>query len=222
MTKYNPRTNAEGYPDPTPYEAERHIRAQITGKQARVAGNYFENMISASCEYYRDRGIAKIEKTPEPMKPLGAKNRKGQFLACYTKQAQPDYGGTLKGGQSIYFEAKHTDDDRIYYPGISGLEGYHTLHTEAKEAGGVFSFELAGTFDPVTFVNNLHWLKLAVSLGAVESLVELPSKMSHAELSPAEQLAAGIKPGLIRMAVGIEDSADLIEDIHQALKQARK
>lgn len=112
--------------------------------------------------------------------------------------------------------------DRIYYPGISGLEGYHTLHTEAKEAGGVFSFELAGTFDPVTFVNNLHWFKLAVSLGAVESLVELPSKMSHAELSPAEQLAAGIKPGLIRMAVGIEDSADLIEDIHQALKQARK
>lgn len=107
VTKYNPRTNAEGYADPTPYEAERHMRAQITGKQARAAGNYFENMISASCEYYRDRGIAKIEKTPEPMKPLGAKNRKGQFLACYTKQAQPDYGGTLKGGQSIYFEAKH-------------------------------------------------------------------------------------------------------------------
>ena len=74
MTKYNPRTNAEGYPDPTPYEAERHIRAQITGKQARVAGNYFENMISASCEYYRDRGIAKIEKTPEPMKQFAQNN----------------------------------------------------------------------------------------------------------------------------------------------------
>lgn len=132
MTKYNPRTNAEGYPDPTPYEAERHIRAQITGKQARVAGNYFENMISASCEYYRDRGLAKIEKTPEPMKPLGAKNRKGQFLACYTKQAQPDYGGTLKGGQSIYFEAKHTDDDRIEQRRLTqeqqdDLEAHHKL-----------------------------------------------------------------------------------------------
>jgi recombination protein U len=51
VTKYNPRTNAEGYADPTPYEAERHMRAQITGKQARAAGNYFENMISASCDY---------------------------------------------------------------------------------------------------------------------------------------------------------------------------
>lgn len=96
MTKYDPRKNAEGYNDPTPYAAEKHMMAQIRGKQARVAGGYFENIISASCDYYLSRGLAKIEKTPEPMKPLGAKNRKGQFLACYTKQAQPDYGGTLK------------------------------------------------------------------------------------------------------------------------------
>lgn len=67
------------------------MMAQIRGKQARVAGGYFENIISASCDYYLSRGLAKIEKTPEPMKPLGTKNRKGQFLACYTKQAQPDY-----------------------------------------------------------------------------------------------------------------------------------
>ena len=113
MTKYDPRKNAEGYNDPTHYAAEKHMMAQIRGKQARVAGGYFENIISASCDYYLSRGLAKIEKTPEPMKPLGAKNRKGQFLACYTKQAQPDYGGTLKGGRSIYFEAKHTDDERI-------------------------------------------------------------------------------------------------------------
>ena len=89
MTKYDPRKNAEGYNDPTPYAAEKHMMAQIRGKQARVAGGYFENIISASCDYYLSRGLAKIEKTPEPMKPLGAKNRKGQFLACYTKQAQP-------------------------------------------------------------------------------------------------------------------------------------
>lgn len=64
-----------------------------------LAGSYFEAMISGSCDYYLDRGLAKIEKTPEPMKPLGPKNYKGQFLACYTKQAQPDYKGTLKGGR---------------------------------------------------------------------------------------------------------------------------
>ena len=128
----NPKKNAEGYNDPTPYEAEKHIRAQIRGQRARAAGNYFEAMISGSCDYYRVRGLAKIEKTPEPMKPLGPKNRKGQFLACYTKQAQPDYGGTLKGGRSVYFEAKHTDDDRIEFNRLSkehrdDLEHHHKL-----------------------------------------------------------------------------------------------
>ena len=128
----NPKKNAEGYNDPTPYEAEKHIRAQIRGQRARAAGNYFEAMISGSCDYYRDRGLAKIEKTPEPMKPLGPKNRKGQFLACYTKQAQPDYGGTLKGGRSVYFEAKHTDDDRIEFNRLTkeqrdDLEHHHKL-----------------------------------------------------------------------------------------------
>ena len=128
----NPRKNAEGYPDPTPYEAEKRIRAQLRGKQARAAGGHFENMISASCAYYLSRGLAKIEKTPEPMKPLGAKNRQGKFMACYTKQAQPDYGGTLKGGRSIYFEAKHTDDDRIEQRRLTkeqcdDLEAHHKL-----------------------------------------------------------------------------------------------
>lgn len=59
-------------------------------------------------------------------------------------------------------------------------------------------------------------------MGAVESLVELPSKMSHAELSEEEQLAAGIKPGLIRMSVGIEDFHDQIADIQQAIAKSRK
>ena len=63
MTKYDPRKNAEGYNDPTPYAAEKHMMAQIRGKQARVAGGYFENIISASCDYYLSRGLAKIEKT---------------------------------------------------------------------------------------------------------------------------------------------------------------
>lgn len=130
--RYDPRKNAEGYHDPTPYEAERRMKAQIAGRRSKVAGEHFENMISAACDYYRDRGLAKIEKTPEPMKPLGAKNRKGQFLACYTKQAQPDYGGTLKGGRSIYFEAKHTDDDRIEQRRLTqeqsdDLEAHHRL-----------------------------------------------------------------------------------------------
>lgn len=111
--------------------------------------------------------------------------------------------------------------ETIYYPGIEGQEGYQELRKEARGAGGVFSFELAPQVDPVKFVNHLHLFKLAVSLGAVESLVELPSKMSHAELSAEEQLAAGIKPGLIRVSVGIEDYHDQIADIQQAIAKSR-
>lgn len=129
---YNPARESGGYSSPPQDAAEKHMRAQLAGRMSRAAGEHFERMISASCNYYRERGLAKIEKTPEPMKPLGGKNQKGQFLACYTKQAQPDYGGTLKGGRSIYFEAKHTDGDRIEWSRLTqeqrdDLEDHYSL-----------------------------------------------------------------------------------------------
>ena len=123
----------------------------------------------------------------------------------------------------IEFLKKQAGIAKIYYPGDPDLAGYDDLRKEAKGAGGVFSCELdKEIYDPVVFVNSLNLFSLAVSLGAVESLVELPSKMSHAELSEEEQLTAGIKPGLIRFAVGIEDAADLIADIDQALAKAKR
>lgn len=88
---------------------------------------------------------------------------------------------------------------------------------EYRAGGGVLSFELVPGVDAAAVVNRLHLFTRAVSLGAVESLVELPSQMSHAELTPAEQAAAGISPGLIRLAVGIEAASDLIADLQQAL-----
>lgn len=133
MNRYDQTKNSEGYRDPTPYEAlQKQARNQIKGKQSRIAGEHFENMISAACSYYKDRGLAHIEKTPEPMKPLRAPNRQGQFLACFTKAAQPDYKGTLKGGRAVVFEAKHTDDEkierrRLTQEQLDGLEAHHRL-----------------------------------------------------------------------------------------------
>lgn len=128
-----PKKNAEGYNDPTPYEAmQRAARASINGKRSRVAGEAFERYIQAACDWYRENGAADIEKTPEPMKPLRPPNSKGQFLACFTKQAQPDFSGTLNGGRAIKFEAKHTDDDRIQRSRLSDeqmgeLERHHRM-----------------------------------------------------------------------------------------------
>lgn len=194
VTKYDPRKNAEGYNDPTPYAAEKHMMAQIRGKQARVAGGYFENIISASCDYYLSRGLAKIEKTPEPMKPLGAKNRKGQFLACYTKQAQPDYGGTLKGGRSIYFEAKHTDDERIEQRRLTqeqqdDLEAHHKL--------GAIAFVLVSV--SLTDFYRVPW-------PVWRDMAEIYGRkyMTHAELSRYEVPATA---GFIKFLHGIESEA---------------
>lgn len=89
-------------------------RASIQGKRNRALGLKFEEIVDAACEYYKSSGIAYIEKTPEPMKVLGVINRKmGHFKACFAKAAQPDYKGTVAGGRSVVFEAKHTESDRI-------------------------------------------------------------------------------------------------------------
>ncbi len=200
----NPKKNAEGYNDPTPYEAEKHIRAQIRGKQARLAGSYFEAMISGSCDYYLDRGLAKIEKTPEPMKPLGPKNYKGQFLACYTKQAQPDYKGTLKGGWAVVFEAKHTDDDRIEFNRLTkeqrdDLEHHHKLGavafvlvsmslTECFRVPWPVWRDMAATYGRKYMTRDeLKPYKVPVVAGFVKFLDKLPPEaITVKDLSPEE------------------------------------
>lgn len=120
----------------------------------------------------------------------------------------------------IHFLEKRPEVTKIYYPGIKGTKDYLIASHELKGFGGVLSFELGEKVDAVAFVNHLQLIRLAVSLGAVESLAELPYEMSHAELPPAERLKAGISPKLIRLAVGIEDSEDLIADLKQALEFA--
>lgn len=112
---YIPGKNAEGYTDTTASTAIANIERSRKGLQSRRAGEHFEQMIEASLIWYEQKGVACVEKTPEPMKPLRPPNRQGQFLACYVKAAQPDFKGTITGGRSVVFEAKHTDGDRIEY-----------------------------------------------------------------------------------------------------------
>lgn len=99
-------------------ELPEHLKnndPRIKGLISKRAGEIFEQIIEASLIWYEGQKLACIEKTPEPMKPLRPPNRQGQFLACYTKAGQPDFKGTLAGGRSVVFEAKHTDSDRIKY-----------------------------------------------------------------------------------------------------------
>lgn len=87
-------------------------RRQYIGMMSQAAGKNWEAIIEESCTYYRDRGIADIEKTPEPMKVLRDLGN-GRFIACFVKSAQADYKGFMHGGRAVNFEAKHTDADKL-------------------------------------------------------------------------------------------------------------
>ena len=139
-----PGKNSEGYRDPTAATALANIQRSQRGRQNRIMGDHFENLIAASLRWYEDKGVACIEKTPEPMKPLRAPNRQGQFLACYVKAGQPDFKGTLTGGRSVVFEAKHTDGDRIEYNRLTDeqVEKLSTHHKLGAAAFVLVSFGL--------------------------------------------------------------------------------
>ena len=92
-------------------------KRQLLGKIARQKGQYFEQRLDSTFDYYRERGYAEIEKTPEPMKVIKPEGN-GRFLACYTKKAQVDYKGTIKGGRTVLFEAKFTATDRLAQAGF--------------------------------------------------------------------------------------------------------
>ena len=84
--------------------------------------------------------------------------------------------------------------------------------------GGMLSFELAGGFEAAKqVVESTKFFQLAVSLGAVESLIEQPASMSHASYDAADRAAHGIEDGLVRLSVGLEDYDDLRADLEAAL-----
>ena len=84
--------------------------------------------------------------------------------------------------------------------------------------GGMLSFELKGDYQSAKrTAESTHLFQLAVSLGAVESLIEQPASMSHASYDPAARQAHGITDTLIRLSVGLEDVDDLWNDLDQAI-----
>ena len=87
----------------------------MAGRRSKVSGEYFEGIIDSACRFYEERDIAVIHKTPEPMRVLRPYDRrKGQFICCFSKRAQPDFKGILCDSTMILFDAKHTDKDRIH------------------------------------------------------------------------------------------------------------
>jgi cystathionine gamma-lyase len=109
--------------------------------------------------------------------------------------------------------------NRVLYPGLPNHPGHDIARRQMDGGfGAMLSFEVAGDFEKAKqVVQSTELFQLAVSLGAVESLIEQPASMSHASYDAADRKLHGIEDGLIRISVGLEDPDDLIEDLNQAL-----
>ncbi|MDP5105251.1 MAG: PLP-dependent aspartate aminotransferase family protein [Polaribacter sp.] len=120
-----------------------------------------------------------------------------------------------------YFE-NNADIDRVYYPGLKSHPQYEIAKKQMKGFGAMLSFELKEGIDAMKFQNSLEFIKPSMSLAGVESTTVSPTQTTHALLSEEERLERGIKAGLIRFSVGIEETEDLIADIEQAILKAKK
>ncbi|WP_102262365.1 bifunctional cystathionine gamma-lyase/homocysteine desulfhydrase [Mesobacillus jeotgali] len=118
----------------------------------------------------------------------------------------------------VNFLSGHKSVEKVYYPGLES----HAQHSIAKEQaggfGGMVSFDVGSAEKAAEVLSKVRYFTLAESLGAVESLISVPAKMTHASIPAERRAELGITDGLIRISVGIEDVEDLIEDLKQALQ----
>lgn len=114
--------------------------------------------------------------------------------------------------------ANHPKVKAVFHPGLN----HHTNHAIAAEQmngfGGMISFDVGSIEAGKALVNNVKLCTLATSLGGIETILQHSASMTHATIAPEERLRTGITDGLIRLSVGIEDEADLIADLENALK----
>ncbi|QTE23593.1 trans-sulfuration enzyme family protein [Polaribacter cellanae] len=107
--------------------------------------------------------------------------------------------------------------DQVYYPGLKSHPQYELAKKQMKGFGAMLSFELKENIDAMEFQRNLQLIKPSMSLAGLESTTVSPAQTTHALLSEEERLERGIRNGLIRFSVGIEEVEDLFADIEQAI-----
>ena len=116
----------------------------------------------------------------------------------------------LEGARGIRF---------VHYPGLVSHPQHALARRQMGGYGGMVSVELrGGRRAALRFLKRLSIFTLAESLGGVESLVDHPATMTHASVPRAEREAHGVTDGLVRLSCGIEDPADLADDVRQALR----
>jgi cystathionine gamma-synthase len=113
---------------------------------------------------------------------------------------------------------QHKAVTAVYYPGLASHPGHEIAKQQQSGFGAMLSFEIAGGVEGARkFVETVSIFTLAESLGGVESLVAHPATMTHASMSPDARRVAGINDSLLRLSIGLESEADLLDDIARGL-----
>jgi cystathionine beta-lyase len=107
---------------------------------------------------------------------------------------------------------------RVYYPGLENDPGHGVAASQMRGFGGMLSFELNDSIDPVSYLRRLEMVNCAISLGGVETTICQPVATSHQKMPEVERQRLGITDGLLRLSVGIEDAGDIAADLIQALR----
>jgi methionine-gamma-lyase len=170
---------------------------------------------------------------------------KSEFIQAISRTTQKDMGGIISpfdawlllrglktlpvrmdrhcenASMLVDFLRSHPKVETIYFPGNSDCEEDHSImYKQMKKPGGLISFSIKGTKQTAQlFMNQLKLIKIAVSLGDAETLIQHPATMTHAVVPELERRKMGIEDTLLRLSVGLEAWEDIKEDIEQALEK---
>lgn len=170
---------------------------------------------------------------------------KSDFIHKVSKTTQKDIGGTispfdawllLRGIKTlpvrmdrhcenaihiVEFLRDHPKVESLYFPGKSDFpDDKKIMINQMKKPGGLISFSIKGTKETAQFfMNQLQLIKIAVSLGDAETLIQHPATMTHAVIPEKERRNMGIEDTLLRLSVGLEACEDIQEDLEQALEK---
>ncbi|HWI66639.1 MAG TPA: bifunctional cystathionine gamma-lyase/homocysteine desulfhydrase [Symbiobacteriaceae bacterium] len=120
-------------------------------------------------------------------------------------------------GKLVEWLSAHPQVRKVYYPGLASHPGHDIHKRQAAGFGGMISFDVGSGDLADQILRRVRLFTLAESLGAVESLIEVPARMTHASIPLDRRNELGVTDGLIRISVGIEDVDDLIADLQQAM-----
>jgi O-succinylhomoserine sulfhydrylase len=109
---------------------------------------------------------------------------------------------------------------RVYYPGLPSHPQHELAKRQQTGFGGIVSFELRGGQQAAwTLIDATRLISITANLGDAKSTITHPATTTHGRLTPEERERAGIREGLVRVSVGLEDVADIQRDLERGLRQ---